>query len=83
MTFTLCPETGPPRVIRFVECIGRGLLAVYYPEKNVLSIDKVLYDTLSDIDKQRVLTTRHDIESVWIDGVLRIDKKQYHPMFAT
>jgi hypothetical protein len=59
MDFTLCPNTGPPRIIRFVEYLGKaGLVAMVSPVQNVLLVNKEIYDTLDDLGKQLVLTAR-------------------------
>jgi hypothetical protein len=84
MGFVFCPTDGqPPRLIRFIEYLGKGLIALLDDEWNVLHVDKTFYDKLSDIDKQRVLTTRQDIESVWVDGSLRIDPDPRNPFRAS
>jgi len=74
MDFALCPDDGPARIIRFVEHSGLGLLALLDKKSNVLAISKPLYDRLTDLDKQRVLTTHSSLEYVMLKGRVDIDR---------
>jgi hypothetical protein len=57
--FSLTPDGKPPRIIRFKSGLGPGtLLCVLDPTTNVLIINKYLYDTLDDLQKNRVQRTQ-------------------------
>lgn len=60
MDFALCPDNGPPRLLRF-DLEGDGVVSILYPEENLLRINKRLFDQLDENDQSRVLKTREKI----------------------
>lgn len=60
MGFALCPDNGPPRLWRFVDnpaMTNDKVVAMLVPEKNLLIVNRELFDRLSDIDKHMTLRT--------------------------
>jgi hypothetical protein len=57
MAFSLIPDEGPPRLIRFTK-LGGELLCVLNVESNLLMIDKAKYDRLTPDDQHLVLRTQ-------------------------
>lgn len=68
MSFTLCPEGGPPRLIRF-EALPDGFVAKLNAEQNVLRIDPEYYDALTETEQNQILRTRVDISAATFDTV--------------
>jgi hypothetical protein len=61
MAFAFNPDAGPARLIRYVEpgtLPGINLLAVLDKKANLLIIDKVLFERLTDTERQLVLKTQ-------------------------
>jgi hypothetical protein len=68
---TDCGLTEPlPRLIRFVEAwelpqlparYGETTMSTLDPIQNLLKVNKEMYEQLGDLDKDRVLKTRHTI----------------------
>lgn len=59
--FSLTPDGKPPRIIRFVGApwpMAPDLLSVLDDQTNVLIINRRLYDTLDDLQKNRVQRTQ-------------------------
>lgn len=63
MAFNLCPEGGLPRLWRFVAPGslgyegGRPIVSILSKKENIQKIDRELLDTLSEVDRIRVLHT--------------------------
>lgn len=64
MAFNLCPDDGrPPRLWRFVAPGslghegGRPVVSLLLKKENIQKIDRELLDTLSEVDRLRVLHT--------------------------
>ena len=67
MAFALCPDGGPPRLWRFVDddVMTRDRVVSYFtPDKNILVINKPLYDQLAPLDQHRLLRTQARTEFV-------------------
>jgi hypothetical protein len=60
MDFALCPDTGPPRLLRF-DLEGDGVVSILDAEQNLLRINKRLFDQLDANDQARVLRTREQV----------------------
>lgn len=58
--FQLCPDTGPPRLIRFVasaDMPAPDVIATLDPRQNLLRIDREVFDLLDRLDQEMVLRT--------------------------
>ena len=68
MTFNLIPDDGrPPRLLRFVDPRTFGtpsVVAVLDPTRNLLMVDKEVFDLLDRQDQDRILKTANLTESV-------------------
>lgn len=55
----LCPDDGPPRLIRFVtsEVLPSNVVSYLDESKNLLRINKDIYDTLDKMVQQRIEKT--------------------------
>jgi hypothetical protein len=66
VTFALNPDTGPPRVIRFVlpgTLPGRATLSLYNKHTNLLIIDREKFEALTPTSQQILVRThlaRHE-----------------------
>jgi hypothetical protein len=61
MSFVFNPDDGPARIMRYVEpgsLPGSDTLAILDKSKNLLLIDRELFDRLDEIDKHQVLRSR-------------------------
>lgn len=63
MDFALCPDNGPPRLIRFGRIDGKTL-SVIDAENNVLRIDLDFFGRLSHAEQEFVIRTRLPLISV-------------------
>ena len=65
--FALSPNTGPPRLLRFISKEQGGLpgrtIATLDKENNVLCIDREKFDQLSTPQQETVIRTHGDMES--------------------
>ena len=67
MSFNLLPDGGPPRLLRFVDPSTFGtpsVVAVLDPAKNLLLVDKEVFDLLDREDQDRILKTSNLTETV-------------------
>ena len=65
MPFSLTPDDGPPRLLRFVTMPINAVLydhdhvlAILDPDDNILWIDKAKYDTLTPEDQHLLIRTQ-------------------------
>ena len=56
--FAFNPDTGPPRLIRYVNDLPPEVVAAFDAENNLLRVNKEVFDALSSFTKSRVLRTR-------------------------
>ena len=67
LDFTLNPDTGPPRLVRFISQMSMpsdDTIATLDAKNNVLLVCDELYQQLSHDDRGRILTTRHAVVDV-------------------
>lgn len=70
MTFNLIPDDGrPPRILRFATPFDARLpdatvVAVLDPKRNVLTVDREVFDLLDREDQDRILKTGNTYETV-------------------
>lgn len=59
MSFAICPDDGPPRLWRFVApgVLPPEVIATLDVEMNLLTIDKELFEQLSEMDRHMLLRT--------------------------
>ena len=65
MDFTLCPDDGPPRLIRFVSADELPTTTTLYlldSGNNLLRVNRELFEQLTSTEQQRVITTRTTTE---------------------
>ncbi len=60
-TFALCPNDGPPRVIRYGTLPQPSMLSIYDVSQNLLLVDKANFDLLHGFDQERVLRTQENV----------------------
>jgi hypothetical protein len=67
MGFALCPDEGPPRLWRYTDddqmTSGR-MVSMLDAKRNILLINKPLFDQLGELDKHRLLRTHARFEYV-------------------
>jgi len=56
MAFNLCPDTGPPRLIRFTSLPGTTI-STLDKENNLLRVDREKFDQLSKEDRETIIRT--------------------------
>lgn len=64
--FVLCPDHGSNRLIRFDLPIADGMVARLDKDNNILHVNQVRYDELSEYEQDRVIKTRQS--EVWRVG---------------
>lgn len=71
--FAFLPEEPgrPDRLIRYVDADDQAL-ALYVQEKNILFINRRLFDRLDSVDQGRALTTHTDLYATVRDGRVSI-----------
>jgi len=60
MDFALCPDDGPPRLIRY-DLKGDALVSVLTRSSNLLRVNRTLYDALSALNQSLVLRTQEPL----------------------
>jgi hypothetical protein len=74
--FAFLPDDGrPDRLIRFVSSdVPDGVqhLAIYVQDRNILYLNKRLFDALDSVDQGRALTTHTDLYAAVRDGRVSI-----------
>jgi hypothetical protein len=56
-TFAFTPDDKPPRVIRFINAPASKFVSVLDDQKNILFVNRPLFDTLDDLQRNRVERT--------------------------
>jgi hypothetical protein len=77
MDFALCPDQGPPRLIRFLNDMPADVVAMRDPKdgSNIVFINKQIYDLLDGPDQNRALTLRSAVLLITEDGVLYMPRR--------
>lgn len=75
MAFALCPDGGPSRIIRPTVLDATGLVALLDAEKNILFVDRELFDGLNRAQQEIVLRT-HERE-VWLKDLPTFPNVEY------
>jgi hypothetical protein len=65
MTSAFVPHDRPPRLIRYVDDLGVGILSVLDYEQNLLLIAKPLFEGLAPQDQRDVQRTNEPALSLW------------------
>jgi len=60
MCFAFTPDDAPPRLIRFAY-LGGYTTALYYPESNLVVVDRDNFDRLSKEQQEEVLRTHESL----------------------
>ena len=67
MAFAFTPDDRPPRLMRYVKhgtLPTAELVSIYIEESNLLIIDKQHFDSLSEIDKRKLLRTHEPYHEI-------------------
>ena len=67
MGFALCPDEGPPRLWRFVDddtMTADRVVSILDTGRNILVVNKPLYDQMGELDKHMLLRTHAHLEYV-------------------
>lgn len=61
MGFALCPDDGPPRLWRYIDddiMTTANMVSMLDKKRNILFINKPVFEKLTDIDKHMALRTQ-------------------------
>ena len=68
MSYALCPDSGPPRLWRFVaddRTMTEGsIVSVLHKDENILIINRALFDQLPELQRHMVLRTQNEREYI-------------------